>query len=672
VKYAWAGTDTTVDPGSGNYAISGTGNQPRTIAISETDNDGLPRNIGLLNLADSLVITEDVDPSPTFARYMLTADPVDMGTYWTMPAIRTDTVGGTQSPAVGTVMRVQAYLTDVPPMTLDNLGDVNAPADTPYGKVLATTATGVWGVRDYPPDTLARLKDVNVTGSLPGQYLSKTPDGKWSAVAPPGTGEQGPPGEQGPIGPAGPAGPQGDPGPTGPAGPKGDQGDTGPQGPPGADSTVPGPQGPPGPQGTGLTVKGTVATSSQLPTTGNQPGDGWIAADTGHLWTWDGTHWVDAGLIQGPQGPEGPQGPQGIQGVKGDTGAQGPAGADGADGAPGPKGDTGDTGPQGPAGPAGPLDILTDVTAPSSTPAGKVLGTTAVGVWEPIDYKEPWITLPGGSDLNTLGGWAPGRYIIDSPTNGPGPGWWWVESFAAPFATLGHQRATSFGTGNTPNEVWERTLNVGSWGAWAKAHPIEPIWMPHTAQPSTITDLNADPPPGFWNITGAALNRPASSFINTSGTLTVRYRVTPQTGVASYFQTYEAQTYRWTRVGSLGGGWSEWYREDGEGPVAPVWDTSKMTPYGAGFEDARLVRSGRIVSLSGLAKATNAGVAAGAVIGTIPVGYRPQAQQILRVILQESAGWARINLFGDGRMTTEVLIPADNYLSFHHTWTAAA
>lgn len=51
----------------------------------------------------------------------------------------------------------------------------------------------------------------------------------------------------------------------------------------------------------------------------------------------------------------------------------------------GPKGDPGDPGAQGPAGPAGPLDILTDVTAPASTPAGKVLGTTAPGQWGAID-----------------------------------------------------------------------------------------------------------------------------------------------------------------------------------------------------------------------------------------------------------------------------------------------
>jgi hypothetical protein len=200
-RYDWAGTTTSADPGVGKLAISGTGNQPRVLAINETDATGVFRSIGLLNLADSIVITDDADPPTTFARYMLTADPTDHGTWWTMPVIRTDTVGSQQNPPVGTPLRVQAYLTDVPPMRLDSLGDVSAPPATPAGKVLGTTAEGVWAPVD------------------------------------PGAGPMGPEGPQGPQGPAGPAGADGAPGTQGPKGdqglqgPKGDPGDTGPQGP---------------------------------------------------------------------------------------------------------------------------------------------------------------------------------------------------------------------------------------------------------------------------------------------------------------------------------------------------------------------------------------------------------------------------------------------------------
>jgi len=134
-------------------------------------------------------------------------------------------------------------------------------------------------------------------------------------------------------------------GPAGPAGSPGAPGAAGPQGPAGA-AGAPGAAGPKGdPQ-----FIGEVA---------GLPGSGAAA----------GTLWFDTTCTPAvpPPGPAGPAGPAGAKGDKGDPGAAGPAG------------------PTGPAGPAGPLDILTDVTAPSTTPAGKVLGTTATGQWGPVD-----------------------------------------------------------------------------------------------------------------------------------------------------------------------------------------------------------------------------------------------------------------------------------------------
>ena len=90
-------------------------------------------------------------------------------------------------------------------------------------------------------------------------------------------------------GPPGPAGPQGNPGPPGQVGP------VGPQGSPGI----------PGEPGPSLTPKGSVATESDLPNTGQTRGDLWIVADTGHGWSWDGTFWVDLGPWVGPAGPQG-------------------------------------------------------------------------------------------------------------------------------------------------------------------------------------------------------------------------------------------------------------------------------------------------------------------------------------------------------------------------------
>ena len=46
-----------------------------------------------------------------------------------------------------------------------------------------------------------------------------------------------------------------------------------------------------------MTFKDGVATASALPPTGNTQGDARIANDTGHLYVWDGTTWVDQGDI---------------------------------------------------------------------------------------------------------------------------------------------------------------------------------------------------------------------------------------------------------------------------------------------------------------------------------------------------------------------------------------
>ena len=165
-------------------------------------------------------------------------------------------------------------------------------------------------------------------------------------------------------GPAGPQGDQGPPGPTGLQGPPGTPGSIGPAG--GAGPTGPvGDTGPQGPPGTGVHILGSVDTASSLdpgdPTL--LPGDGYLARDTGHLWVFDGTDFVDAGEIQGPKGETGDtgsQGPKGDTGDRGDTGAQGDKGepgepgTDGAPGVQGGAGPMGDTGPPGPPGETGP------------------------------------------------------------------------------------------------------------------------------------------------------------------------------------------------------------------------------------------------------------------------------------------------------------------------------
>jgi hypothetical protein len=151
-------------------------------------------------------------------------------------------------------------------------------------------------------------------------------------------------------------------------------------GPPGPE----GPAGPSGPPGSSVTVEGHVPSSTDLPSSNNKSGDGYVTDDTGHLWTWSGTGWVDVGQFQGlpgpagqpgppgAQGPPGPAGAAGAAGVAGEFGAQGPTGPQGATGpagAPGAKGDLGATGPQGATGPTGAAGADSTVPGPAG-PAG--------------------------------------------------------------------------------------------------------------------------------------------------------------------------------------------------------------------------------------------------------------------------------------------------------------
>lgn len=137
----------------------------------------------------------------------------------------------------------------------------------------------------------------------------------------------------------------------GPAGAKGDTGEQGPQGPKGDD-------------GTGVNIKGSVTSETELPGSG-VAGDAYLDGN-GNLWVYVGSGgdstnglFKNAGNIKGPKGDkgdQGKQGPQGEKGEKGDQGLQGPKGETGSTGAPGqqgPKGDQGEQGPQGPQGPAG-------------------------------------------------------------------------------------------------------------------------------------------------------------------------------------------------------------------------------------------------------------------------------------------------------------------------------
>ncbi|MGM9858058.1 MAG: hypothetical protein ACI311_02260 [Bacilli bacterium] len=244
---------------------------------------------------------------------------------------------------------------------------------------------------------------INYTDGTTSTYVVK--NGNNGEQGPKGdAGEQGPQGIQGEQGPQGlqgeqgPQGEKGDKGDTGEQGPKGDKGDTGEQG-------LQGIQGEPGPQGengisiqaaviddegylvitytdgdidklgpvkgadgTSISIKDSLASTSELPSSGQEKGDGYLI--DGNLWIYTGTSeegsingFKNVGAIKGPAGrgiasitisEEGimtinysdstSEEVGNVKGPKGDIGEQGLQGIQGEQGEQGPKGDTGETG----------------------------------------------------------------------------------------------------------------------------------------------------------------------------------------------------------------------------------------------------------------------------------------------------------------------------------------
>jgi hypothetical protein len=144
---------------------------------------------------------------------------------------------------------------------------------------------------------------------------------------------------------------------------KGATGPTGPQGVRGLQGIV----GPTGPQGLSINFRGTVATQSDLPASGNTLNDAYITLDTKNAFVWNGSIFQNIGPIVGPKGD---QGEQGVTGPTGSVGATGPQGPQGVQGELGP---TGSQGVQGPTGSTGPTGIVSTAQTPLSiSGAGEV------------------------------------------------------------------------------------------------------------------------------------------------------------------------------------------------------------------------------------------------------------------------------------------------------------
>ena len=156
-----------------------------------------------------------------------------------------------------------------------------------------------------------------------------------------------------------------------------------------------------GDQGTGLDLRGILASTDELPAPEEStPGQAYLVGTEAEnvLWIFDETQnqYRPAGPLRGetgPQGPKGDMGATGAQGPKGDTGNTGAQGPKGETGPQGPKGDTGATGPEGPQGPQGePGEDGTSLTVKdryetleelkAARPTGQVGDVYAVGTEE--------------------------------------------------------------------------------------------------------------------------------------------------------------------------------------------------------------------------------------------------------------------------------------------------
>jgi collagen type VII alpha len=116
-----------------------------------------------------------------------------------------------------------------------------------------------------------------------------------------------------------------------------------------------GSQGNTGPQGVSVNILGSVATTGNLPGTGQQAGDAWIVAADGDMYFWDVTlsTWDNIGKIVGYAGSKGDTGANGADGYTGSRGNNGSNGFTGSAGTNGSNGFTGSAGTNGFTGSAG-------------------------------------------------------------------------------------------------------------------------------------------------------------------------------------------------------------------------------------------------------------------------------------------------------------------------------
>ena len=107
-SWLWAGTPQDADPGSGRMSVVITGGNNRLLTISKTDANAMAVNLLLLTQGGTVVLTDDPDAPPitAFRQYLVTANPVDHGSWVQVAALRLATFGSQDVPLVDSRVRL--------------------------------------------------------------------------------------------------------------------------------------------------------------------------------------------------------------------------------------------------------------------------------------------------------------------------------------------------------------------------------------------------------------------------------------------------------------------------------------------------------------------------------------------------------------------------------------
>ena len=157
--YKFGGSVAGGDPGTGNIVIDPGVGIERVITMSRLDADGVARFLTAMGAGDAMVVTNELTPVTAYARYTLTSDVTDNGTWVQFSAHLNDSSNPLEAPPLNTRLRVTGFLNTM------SGGAAISGVSAGYG----LTGGGSSGVIPMAIDTtvVAELTDLNA-------YLLKT------------------------------------------------------------------------------------------------------------------------------------------------------------------------------------------------------------------------------------------------------------------------------------------------------------------------------------------------------------------------------------------------------------------------------------------------------------------------------------------------------------------